>query len=92
MWRLCVRSYSVDHAAVVATLQVLLDAQWAEMDAENARDGAGVKGTVKKPRETKVGRSAYWKKSDFEGKNGAAFEFGSNLGEAVGSGFLGVLV
>jgi hypothetical protein len=76
----------VDHAMVMATLQMMNDAQWEVLWAEARNDSKVVKKTVEQARKTEMGRLVYWYWKDFTGE---AEGFGFELGAGIVSAALG---
>ena len=68
---LCIRSPTVDHALVVASLQVLKDWQKHELRRQKTRDPTGFMQSEDTARKQDLGRLSYWRGSDMEAKRGA---------------------
>jgi hypothetical protein len=72
---LTIRARNVDHAMVMATLQMMKDARWEEvLRAEARNDSKVVKKTVEQARKTEMGKLVCWYRKDFTGE---AEDFGS---------------
>ena len=75
---LTIHARGVDHTMVMATLQMMNDAQWEEV--------LRVKKTVKQARKTEMEKLVYWYQKDFTGE---AEEFGFELDAGIVSAALG---
>lgn len=74
----------VDHAMVMATLQMMNDAQWEVLWAEARNDSKVVKKTVEQARKTEMGKLVYWYRKDFTGEvKGFGFELGAGIVSAT---------
>lgn len=83
---LTIRVQDVDHAMVMAMLQMMKDAQWEVLRAETRNDSKVVKKTVEQARKTEMGKLVYWYRKDFTGE---AEGFGFELGVGIVSAALG---
>ena len=61
---LCIRSTAVDHALVIATLQILKDWQKLELRRQKGRDPKGFALNEEAAREHNLGKLSYWRGSD----------------------------
>lgn len=68
---LCIRSPVVDHALVVASLQVLKDWQKHELRRQKTRDPTGFMQSEDTARKQDLGKLSYWRGSDIDEKRGA---------------------
>ena len=82
---LTIRVRDVDYAMVIATLQMMKDAQWEEVSRAEARnDSKVVKKTVEQARKTEMGKLVYWYRKDFTGEaEGSGFELGVGIVSAT---------
>ena len=69
---LCIRSPFVDHALVVASLQVLKDWQKHELRCQKGKDPKGFARSEESAREHDLGRRSYWRGSDLDSRTEVA--------------------
>lgn len=63
---LTIRDANIDHAFVIASMNIVLEHQWRIMREQFARDPDNVRKTELKARLTRLGCATYWLASDFE--------------------------